>query len=219
MSEIADFFSKLIDTADFPARWHCGNWSDFHGWLYIISDLAIWAAYFAIPLIIIYFITHNKHKLPFNVIYVLFAAFILFCGVTHFLDAIIFWTPVYRLSALMRFATAIVSWATVFALFKVLPHAFSLKSPKELEEEIERRKEKEIELREKNSRLKSIAWMQSHELRGPLATILTLLDTYDNVSLSEEDKKELIDGIRTSSENLDTVIRGIVAKTQDIEAD
>ncbi|UPT68577.1 MAG: hypothetical protein M0D57_08105 [Sphingobacteriales bacterium JAD_PAG50586_3] len=49
MDELAHFFSNLLDTTDWPPRWHCGKWTDFHGWLYIISDLLIWAAYFAIP--------------------------------------------------------------------------------------------------------------------------------------------------------------------------
>lgn len=41
MNEIADFFRNFFNTDNFPARWRCGIWSDFHGWLYIISDIAI----------------------------------------------------------------------------------------------------------------------------------------------------------------------------------
>jgi hypothetical protein len=51
MDQVLEFFRKLFDTADWPPRWHCGNWTGFHGWLYIISDLLIWSAYFAIPLL------------------------------------------------------------------------------------------------------------------------------------------------------------------------
>ncbi|HVX50786.1 MAG TPA: PAS domain S-box protein [Chitinophagaceae bacterium] len=152
MREVIDFFSKLFDTADWPPRWHCGKWSDFHGWLYIISDLLIWAAYFAIPVIIIRFITYKKHQ-HFLKLYFLFAAFILACGATHFLDAVTFWFPVYRLSALMRAVTAVVSWLTVFSLVKVLPAAFSLKTPRELENEVEMRKKAEAELQQKNTQL------------------------------------------------------------------
>src|SRR5437870_4409543 len=101
MKEVFYFFANLFDTADWPPRWHCGKWSSFHGWLYIISDLLIWAAYFAIPIIIIRFITYKKHQ-RFIKLYFLFAAFILACGATHFLDAVSFWVPVYRLSALTR---------------------------------------------------------------------------------------------------------------------
>lgn len=40
-----DFLSKLFDTADFPARWSCGRWSQGHGWLHILSDLGVFGAY------------------------------------------------------------------------------------------------------------------------------------------------------------------------------
>ncbi|EMI20598.1 sensory box sensor histidine kinase/response regulator [Rhodopirellula maiorica SM1] len=52
---IATFFSKLVDTRDFPARWYCGTWSLDVGWLHIVSDVAIFGAYFAIPLVLMGF--------------------------------------------------------------------------------------------------------------------------------------------------------------------
>lgn len=153
MQQIAYFFRNLFDTSDFPARWHCGRWSDFHGWLYIISNLMIWSAYFAIPLIIIRYITNKQNKVLFHPLYFLFAAFILACGTTHLLDAIIFWTPVYRISALVLLLTGIISWITVFYLIRILPTAFSLKSPKELQAEVDLRKVAEEELTQKNAML------------------------------------------------------------------
>jgi chemotaxis family two-component system sensor kinase Cph1 len=61
---VIDYLSRLLSTDGFPARWWCGQWSAFHGWLYILSDLAIWGAYFAIPLILLRFVT-GKKGLPF----------------------------------------------------------------------------------------------------------------------------------------------------------
>ena len=55
------------------------------------------------------------------------------CGTTHLIDAIIFWVPVYRVSALVRFLTAVVSWGTIVGLAKVLPQAMLLRSPAELD--------------------------------------------------------------------------------------
>ncbi|MCM4154934.1 hypothetical protein [Gramella sp. AN32] len=120
MSEIIDFFLNLFGTADWPPRWVCGKWSDFHGWLYIGSDVTIWLAYFIIPVVILWFV-QQRPKIPFLPVFWLFAAFILLCGATHIIDAIIFWWPAYRLSALIKFFTAIVSLATVFALIRDLP--------------------------------------------------------------------------------------------------
>ncbi|WP_315814048.1 hypothetical protein [Paraflavitalea speifideaquila] len=139
MNQVVEFFAKLLKTSDWPPRWHCGKWTEFHGWLYIISDLMVWSAYFAIPFIIIRFIT-RKHDAQFIRLYFLFAAFILACGATHFFDAVTFWFPVYRVNALVRAITGIISWITVFYLIKILPKAFTLRSSRDLEEEVEQRK-------------------------------------------------------------------------------
>lgn len=149
MNEVAEFFRKLVDASDFPPRWHCGKWTDFHGWLYIISDLMIWGAYFAIPAIILRYIT-RRQELRFQRIYILFAAFILACGTTHLLDAITFWYPAYRLNALVRFITGVVSWITVFQLVKLLPLAFSLKTSEQLEHEVAQRRKAEEQLKINN---------------------------------------------------------------------
>ena len=143
--QISDIFSKLFNTDDFPARWHCGNWSDFHGWLYIISDVAIWASYFAIPVFLIRLLIKRK-DVPMNGIIILFLAFVFLCGLTHLMDAIIFWWPAYRLSAVLRFATAIVSAIAAYALNRAFPMLLGLRSVRELKIEIEKRKKTEERL-------------------------------------------------------------------------
>src|ERR1700761_5025964 len=148
MQQVTDFFKGLFDTSLWPPRWHCGQWSSFHGWLYITSDLLIFSAYFAIPIIIVRYIA-TRANTRFHTVYFLFAAFILLCGFTHLLDAITFWFPVYRFNALARFITGIVSWVTVFYLIKLLPVAFSLKSAEELEQEVEQRRKAEADLQVK----------------------------------------------------------------------
>lgn len=152
MLQVLDFFKKLLDVADWPRRWECGIWSDFHGWLYILSDVTIWLAYFAIPVILVYFIQKRK-DIPFLPMFWLFSAFILLCGLTHILDAIIFWWPAYRLSALARFATAVVSVATVLALIRDVPKALKLKSAASLEQEAARRESAEGALQKQNETL------------------------------------------------------------------
>jgi PAS domain S-box-containing protein len=152
MEQVVSFFSKLFDTADWPPRWHCGNWTDFHGWFYIISDLLIWSAYFAIPLTILKYLSRRVNT-RFLRAYFLFAAFILACGSTHLLDAITFWFPAYRLNALVRFITGVVSWVTVFHIIKILPVATSLRSHEELEREIAERKKVEENLQVLNQQL------------------------------------------------------------------
>ncbi len=140
-----EFISGVFSTADWPARWVCGKWSEFHGWLYIFSDLLIWASYFAIPILMI-ILVKRRNDLPFRGVIYLFIAFIVLCGLTHLFDALLFWWPAYRVSAIIRFITGIVSATTVVALYKVLPKIHSLRTVDDLEQEIDERKELEDKL-------------------------------------------------------------------------
>jgi len=186
MDQLTDFFKKLFDTSDFPPRWHCGRWSEFHGWLYIVSDLLIWSAYFTIPLIIIKYLT-KKQDARFLRLYVLFAAFILACGATHFLDAITFWIPLYRLNAFVKFITGVVSWITVWYLFKYLPVAFSQKSVETLEKEIEQRKKAEEEVRLLNERLEDIVWEKTQEIVATESRFRSITESsMEAISLTDE---------------------------------
>jgi len=133
MEELQEFFQKLFESNGFMPRWICGNWSDVHGWLYVVSNIAIWSAYFTIP-IILFIILRKRDKIPFFNVIIWFSLFIFFCGVTHFLDAMVFWVPVYRLNAIILFCTAIVSWITVFILYRTIPKIMKYKSPERLNE-------------------------------------------------------------------------------------
>ncbi len=137
-----DFLSKLFDTSGFPPRWRCGAWTPAHGWLNILSDLGVWLAYLAIPCVLGYFILRRK-DFPFRLVFVLFGAFILACGSTHLMEAIIFWWPAYRLAGVIKLFTAVVSWWTVFALVPVIPVALAMRSPEELEREVVQRRRAE----------------------------------------------------------------------------
>lgn len=132
------FFAKLFDTGDFPPRWHCGLWTAGHGWLHIGSDLAVWLAYFTIPCLLVYFAA-KKRDLPFRKVFWLFGAFILACGTTHLMEAVIFWWPAYRLAGVIKLVTALVSWGTVFALVPIIPQALAMRNPNSLEREVQQR--------------------------------------------------------------------------------
>ncbi len=147
-----DFLARLFDTSGFPRRWDCGTWTAWHGWLHVLSDLGVWSAYVAIPCVLGYFVVRRR-DVPFRSIFWLFGAFILACGTTHLMEAILFWWPVYRLAGLVKLVTALVSWTTVLALVPAVPRALSMRGPEELEREIVARKEAELALEQANAEL------------------------------------------------------------------
>lgn len=145
MSQVSEFFAQLFSTGGFPPRWHCGSWTPFHGWLYVASDVMIWLAYFIISTVLILFI-QRRRDMPFPPVFWLFGAFIVLCGTTHLIDAIMFWAPAYRINALVRVVTAVISMITVFHLIKILPQALTLTGEQSIDVERARRIEAEHEL-------------------------------------------------------------------------
>ena len=168
--KMGDFVGGLFSADGFMPRWYCGDWTDFHGWLYILSDIGVWSAYTAIPAVLIYFVWRNA-KIPFKGVFLLFGAFILACGLTHLLDAIMFWWPAYRLLGLVELLTALVSWATVIALVPIVPRALSMRSPEELQREIDARAQAELSLQRANHELEERIQQRTAELVAANATL------------------------------------------------
>jgi PAS domain S-box-containing protein len=168
---MVEFLSSLFDTSGFPPRWYCGAWTAAHGWLHILSDLGVWSAYVAIPCVLGYFVLRRR-DIPFRTIFLLFGAFILACGTTHLMEAIIFWWPAYRLAGVIKLGTAIVSWGTVLALVPVTPRALAMRSPSELERENAARREVEHALQQANAALES----RLEELRASEERFRLLVD-------------------------------------------
>ena len=131
-----EFLTNLFDISDYPARWNCGNWGSFEGWLHIVSDTSIWAAYFLIPVILFYFkrISNGDLPKPVHRMIPYFMAFIFFCGTTHLIDAAMFYYPAYRFLGVMKAATALISWATVLSLIPVMPKFLKLRTGNEVQE-------------------------------------------------------------------------------------
>lgn len=145
-----EFLQKLLDTTGFPARWQCGPaWyaEPYIGWMHIISDLVIFLAYIAIPCVLTWFLVRRR-DLAFPGIIWLFAAFIIACGCVHLIEALLFWEPVYRLSALLKMATALISTVTVLALIRYAPRLLALPGLAE----INSRLRDEVDVRKKTAR-------------------------------------------------------------------
>lgn len=69
-------------------------------------------------------------------------------------------------------------------------------------------KERTKELEQKNKALKEYAFLNSHKVRGPVASILGLTHLISETSLSEQDKK-LLEYLKKSAADLDAVIHSI----------
>jgi signal transduction histidine kinase/CheY-like chemotaxis protein len=123
----------LFDTSGLAPHGYCLLWEPGLIWLYAISDTAIAIAYFSIPLTLV-IVGRRRSDLVFRPLLWLFAAFILLCGATHWLDVMMLWQPLYGLGGLVKAATALVSLVTSIALWWALPSFLSLPSVHQLQE-------------------------------------------------------------------------------------
>ena len=154
-------------------------------WLHVASDAVVALAYFVIPLTLLYFLRNKTLKISFNWAVALFAAFILLCGISHVLDIITIWHPIYYVQGMVKAATGVVSILTAIAIIPLVPKLGRMRSPEELEQantrlrdEVALRGAAEASLRQSLSELKaamdeleSFAYITSHDLQAPLRNI------------------------------------------------
>lgn len=79
-------------------------------------------------------------------------------------------------------------------------------------------RQKEEVVRHQNKTLREIAQMQSHQLRGPVATILGLAQLFNLHDHADPANKEIIAATVEATESLDVVIKQINAKTTEAGA-
>ena len=76
--------------------------------------------------------------------------------------------------------------------------------------DITQRKESENKIRHHIKKLEEVAWMQSHEVRKPLANILGLLELMKNSTHDPRQLDELIAHMETAGNELDSIVKKIV---------
>jgi signal transduction histidine kinase/FixJ family two-component response regulator len=121
----------LFDTSSLAPHGFCLLWEPGLIWLHALSDAIIALAYFSIPLALV-IIGKRRGDLVFRPLLWLFAAFILLCGATHWLDLLTLWTPLYGFQGVVKAGTAIASTSTAIALWWALPSFLSLPSVDQL---------------------------------------------------------------------------------------
>ncbi|HMP63163.1 MAG TPA: sensor histidine kinase [Phenylobacterium sp.] len=154
---IADFF----DSNALNPHGICLMWRPELIWTHAISDILIGLAYFSIPLALGVFLWHRR-DVRFSWAIWMFVAFIMLCGVTHFMMVWTLWNPDYGIEALIKAGTAAVSVITAFVLWPLLPRVIALPSPTELERRIAERDQALAELR---AAMDTMVEMREHEAR------------------------------------------------------
>jgi len=153
----------------------CFDWRPGVLWLNVASDVLIAAAYYAIPFLLFYFV-RKRRNLTFNPIMVAFGLFILACGTSHALGAVVVWKPVYWLEGAVKAVTAGASLATFLMLIPMMPTLLKLPSPADLTrandslaKEIAERRAAEAAVRRMNAELEARVADRTAELEQSAA--------------------------------------------------
>lgn len=106
---------------EFMPHGFCFLWQPELIWLHAISDIIIAVSYFTIPITILIILQKKKQEIPFIWIFWMFATFIFFCGLTHIIELIAIWRPIYYIEGLVKVFTAAISLATAIIMFPLIP--------------------------------------------------------------------------------------------------
>jgi chemotaxis family two-component system sensor kinase Cph1 len=230
VSAVYTFVHDAFDTLDFQPRWQSESWSAGHKWLHIGSDGLIAAAYLLIAGAFVQNYRAHPAALLANVFWML-GVFFLAGGLTHLMDALMFWWPAYRLTALVKAATAVISLITAGKLVSLLPTAVAIRSPVQIQREIEQRRKTEMELRQVHVQLESIIEQRtaelavknqemeqflntvSHDLKSPVVTCLGLTGMLreDLKAGKTEESVETVDRIERSATRMRRLIEDLLS--------
>lgn len=175
------FFSNLLKV--YTPRSVCMFYEPSVIWLHLIADSFIALAYFSIPFGLVYFV-RRRTDWAFNGALVAFAVFILACGMTHVMNVVALWHPVYRLDGIVKVITACASVGTAIMLWPLIPRALALPAPSELQrlnrqlrEEIDERRAVEEELKSAKNDLERRVQERTAQLQDAHQRVTSILES------------------------------------------
>lgn len=215
MQSIVDY---LFGAASFVPHGICLLWRPDLVAMHAISDVSIFFAYASIPAALMAFVRRRK-DLEHRGTVILFALFIMACGLTHLVGALTIWYPYYGLQALVKVGTAVVSVLTAVMIWPLIPELLRIPSPSSLQKlnrELEdTNRSLKIEIAERRDALRELNAMRIElehrvdERTRELALANRRLERMNEdlstfVHVASHDLKEPLRGIRQYAEIIST---------------
>ena len=217
MGRIWDSIQYFFASSALNPHGICLLWRPELIWTHAVSDILIGLAYFSIPLALASFI-YRRPDVRFGWVVWMFVAFIMLCGVTHFMAVWTLWNADYGIEALLKAVTAVVSLWTAIALWPLLPKAIALPSAKVLEARIAERDEAlaelrramatMVEMREHETRQKLLLDELNHRVKNTLASVQSIASqTMRNVGDMREFESAFTERLMALSSTHDLLVR------------
>lgn len=138
-----EYFRELF-SADYLPKGACFQWNQSIVWTNVISDFFIALVHFAVPALIMVFISKRKDISYSWKFLFFFSAFSFLSGVLYITDIFITWHPAHTFEALVRFFASFTAIGTVLFLVPFISKILKVTNPKALRE-LNRKLEEEME--------------------------------------------------------------------------
>jgi signal transduction histidine kinase/CheY-like chemotaxis protein len=220
--------THMLDEAGYLPHAHCYLLQSDLISLHAVSDLLIGLAYVAISVTLAFLVYRARARIPFHWMVLAFGAFIVACGMTHFMEVYTLWHPTYWLSGDVKVLTAIASVGTALALPPLVPRILGLieaehiaaarqvalvESDQLLEAERAARSKAEQADRAKDQFLAMI----SHELRAPLSPILAWTRMLRDGLLTPEQSQRAFEVVERSARTQAQLIEDLLDISRIVE--
>jgi diguanylate cyclase (GGDEF)-like protein len=106
---------------------HCILWREDLLLMTLLGNGLTVIAYAVIPMALV-FLIKKRDDLEFNSVFLLFAGFIAFCGISHILHIVNIWHGYYFLQGLSELATGLISILTAIVLWRLMPSILTIPS-------------------------------------------------------------------------------------------
>jgi diguanylate cyclase (GGDEF)-like protein len=156
----------MVDTfldGSFMPHDHCFLWREDLLFLNMIGDLTTALAYIMIPFVLVRLVIVRK-DLSFNPLFLLFSAFILFCGLTHLIAVLNIWHGYYYIQDVAKIATGLISITTAIVLWRLLPLLVAMPSRMDMKNKMAELQQAQEALIESNKSLEAKVAQRTEEL-------------------------------------------------------
>jgi len=172
---VVTFFDRIFDGSFMP-HGHCFLWREDLLFLHVAGDLLTALAYILIPFVLVRLVI-VRDDLRFNSIFLLFAGFILFCGLTHIISVVNIWHGYYYIEGGAKVATGLISITTAIVLWRLVPVMVALPSRNDMAVKVVELQQARDALAENNRLLEAKVVQRTQELerlasRDPLTNLL-----------------------------------------------
>jgi diguanylate cyclase (GGDEF)-like protein len=217
---MSNWLAEWFGAGLFVPHGYCFAWSPGLLNLFVVANTAICAAYFSIPFFLIRLV-RMRSDLRVGKMLWLFAAFIFLCGLTHLLDIITIWYPLYWLSGWVDLATGSISAGTAVMLWRILPRVVSLPSAAQLADandklsnQMTAYREQAEALRASEDRYRELTESLDLKIRSRTAE---LADANNRLQREVEERERAQYELELTNRKLELTLRQQAARSNDME--